>query len=178
MSIRFVAEHEGHASEIAVEKKKAHHYVIGIDGVSYEVDAVEFKPGHFSVLIDHQSYEVALETRVAESPQMGAYTASIRGAGVCAFGLQDALRARLLRANAGSKGTWGPKTLHAPMPGKVSKILVAVGDTVTKGTPMVIIDAMKMENELSAPADGRVQQILVREGEAVEGGLPLVALEQ
>jgi acetyl/propionyl-CoA carboxylase alpha subunit len=67
-------------------------------------------------------------------------------------------------------------SMSAPMPGVVLKILVAVGDEVTKGTPLLILEAMKMEHQLTAPRDGTVASINCKEGELVQPGLDLVTL--
>jgi len=67
-------------------------------------------------------------------------------------------------------------SMSAPMPGVVLKILVAVGDQVTKGTPLLILEAMKMEHQLTAPNDGTVASINCKEGELVQPGLDLVTL--
>lgn len=67
-------------------------------------------------------------------------------------------------------------SMSAPMPGVVLKILVAVGDEVTKGTPLLILEAMKMEHQLTAPSDGVVASINCKEGELVQPGLDLVTL--
>jgi biotin carboxyl carrier protein len=67
--------------------------------------------------------------------------------------------------------------LKAPMPGLITRILVAEGDTVTSGTPMLVMEAMKMENELRAPGPGKVKRIKVRSGEAVEVGTVLVTFD-
>jgi biotin carboxyl carrier protein len=62
------------------------------------------------------------------------------------------------------------------MPGRVVKLLVAVGDTVQAGQPVVVVEAMKMENELCAETDGTVKEILVEPGLTVDGGAALVRL--
>jgi 3-methylcrotonyl-CoA carboxylase alpha subunit len=67
-------------------------------------------------------------------------------------------------------------SMSAPMPGIVLKILVAVGDEVKKGTPLLILEAMKMEHQITAPADGTVVSINCKEGELVQPGLDLVTL--
>lgn len=67
-------------------------------------------------------------------------------------------------------------SMNAPMPGVVLKILVAVGDEVTKGTPLLILEAMKMEHQLAAPSDGVIASINCKEGELVQPGLDLVTL--
>jgi len=66
----------------------------------------------------------------------------------------------------------------APMPGVVLKILVSVGDSVTKGKPLIILEAMKMEHQITAPHDGTVEAINCREGELVQPGVELVTINQ
>ena len=63
------------------------------------------------------------------------------------------------------------------MPGKVIEVLVAEGDSVEKGQGLVIVEAMKMENELACPRDGTVQRVLVQSGTAVERGAVLLVIE-
>lgn len=67
--------------------------------------------------------------------------------------------------------------LEAPMPGKVTAVKVAPGQTVVKGQELLVIEAMKMENALRAPRDGRVKDVRARLGEMVSPGLVLVELE-
>ena len=67
--------------------------------------------------------------------------------------------------------------IRAPMPGRVTAIGVAPGTVVERGTPLAILEAMKMENELRAPQPGRVAEVRVREGETVEHGALLLVLE-
>lgn len=67
-------------------------------------------------------------------------------------------------------------SLSAPMPGVVLKILVAVGDEVAKGAPLIILEAMKMEHQITAPRDGTVASIHCKEGEMVQPGSDLVTL--
>jgi biotin carboxyl carrier protein len=71
----------------------------------------------------------------------------------------------------------GPDVVVSPMPGRVVRLLVAPGDTVERGAPLVVIEAMKMENELRAARDGRVAAVLVRAGDTVEAGAKLVSLD-
>jgi propionyl-CoA carboxylase alpha chain len=63
------------------------------------------------------------------------------------------------------------------MPGLITRVLVAVGETVSAGTPLLIMEAMKMENELRSPAPGKIQKICARPGLAVEVGAVLVVFE-
>ena len=69
-------------------------------------------------------------------------------------------------------------SLAAPMPGKVLQVLVQAGAKVVKGTPLVILEAMKMEHTIAAPHDGRVAEIHFKAGEQVNEGVELLRLEQ
>jgi len=71
----------------------------------------------------------------------------------------------------------GRQEIRAQMPGKIVKLLVAQGETVTGGQALVVIEAMKMENEIRSPIDGTVSAIAVSEGDAVETGAALVTVE-
>ena len=66
--------------------------------------------------------------------------------------------------------------ITSPMPGKVVKVLVAEGDSVDAGKPLVVVEAMKMENELVAEAPGVVKKVYVQPGDAVEGGAKLISI--
>lgn len=68
-------------------------------------------------------------------------------------------------------------SIKAPMPGKILDIMVAIGDTVTKGQPVVILEAMKMENELKSPIDGNVISISVETGQSLEKNTPILEIE-
>ncbi|MGZ3443898.1 MAG: biotin/lipoyl-containing protein, partial [Polyangia bacterium] len=71
----------------------------------------------------------------------------------------------------------GPSAILSPMPGKVVKVLVAVGEEVKAGQGVMVVEAMKMENELKAPRDGKVKAVAVKEGQPVEAGQSLVTLD-
>jgi biotin carboxyl carrier protein len=76
-------------------------------------------------------------------------------------------RARRGRAEGGSSG---PSNVHAIIPGVIVAVSVATGDTVTKGQQLVVVEAMKMQNELRAPRDGTVEQVAIGTGSRVEVG--------
>jgi biotin carboxyl carrier protein len=87
-------------------------------------------------------------------------------------------RTRVIRDLTGATaGPSGPAPLKAPMPGLIVRVNIAVGDTVTTGQGLVVMEAMKMENELRASAAGRVKRILAIPGQAVEKGALLVEME-
>jgi biotin carboxyl carrier protein len=71
----------------------------------------------------------------------------------------------------------GKVVLASPMPGKVVKVLCSAGDEVAAGAGLVVVEAMKMENELRAPRAGKVEKVHVKEGQPVEGQETLVTLE-
>lgn len=93
------------------------------------------------------------------------------------IGVQTAAEAAL--DDALGTGVGGPSDgkINAPMPGRIVKFMAEVGDEVEGGSPIIIIEAMKMENELIAPADGRVESITVEAGQAVEAGALLMTLK-
>ncbi len=85
------------------------------------------------------------------------------------------LRARATRVRATGPGS-GPFEVHAMIPGRVAAVTVAVGDSVTAGQTLLVVEAMKMQNELRAPRDGLVDRVLVRVGETIDLGDLLVVL--
>ena len=87
-------------------------------------------------------------------------------------------RTRAIREMTGhAAAASGPKPVRAPMPGLVVQVSVEVGDTVSAGQSVAIIEAMKMENDLKAESEGRVAEVLVEPGQAVEKGAVLVEFE-
>jgi biotin carboxyl carrier protein len=106
----------------------------------------------------------------------GSYVISVAGERIAVEALDERARAvRSLRAASGAPA--GPEPLRAPMPGMVSRVLVAPGDVVKAGASLIVMEAMKMENELRAKSDARVRSVAVQPGTAVEKGTLLVELE-
>jgi acetyl/propionyl-CoA carboxylase alpha subunit len=89
--------------------------------------------------------------------------------------IRDPLRNARARG-ADGKGA-GPATVASPMPGKVVVVLAQVGDEVEEGQGLVVVEAMKMENELRSPKGGKVARVAVEAGQAVEAGAPLIVVE-
>lgn len=85
------------------------------------------------------------------------------------------LRARATRARAAGPGS-GPFEVHAMIPGRVAAVAVVVGDAVTAGQTLLVVEAMKMQNELRAPRDGIVERVSVGVGETIDLGDLLVVL--
>lgn len=90
------------------------------------------------------------------------------------FRARDARAPKLQRRGGGADLARGE--LHAPMPGLVVDVLAQVGDTVAAGTPLVVVEAMKMQNALVAPVSGRVAAVAVKPGVAVDSGQLLITV--
>jgi biotin carboxyl carrier protein len=86
-------------------------------------------------------------------------------------------RTRLANRRGGVAAETGPRSIRSPMPGRIVKVLVKAGDAVEAAQALVVVEAMKMENELRAPRAGRVSAVKVVDGMSVEANTVLVTLE-
>ena len=145
---------------------------ISIDGVDQLVDAVALRPGSWSLIIAGRSYQVDLDRRRAG---VAASVAAGDGAGSVMLQVADALHRRLASA-AGARASARGESIRAPIAGKVVKVLVAVGDQVAPGKAVIVLEAMKMENELAAERGGTVSAIHKAAGQAVDTGDLLVEI--
>lgn len=171
---RYVATSGNLKRNVDLTPKADGHYDVTIEGVVHHVDARRLAGGNWSVLIDGQSYDVELEVAGATERE-GAYNALVRG-NVVSLTVEDERRVRMA-AGVRKVKVEGPQVVKCPMPGKVVKLLVAQGDTVEDGTPLVIVEAMKMENEIRSPTAGKVARIFVEAGQTVESNAKLVSVE-
>jgi biotin carboxyl carrier protein len=170
----FIGTHAGADRDIKVTDLGQGRYEVEIDGETHAVDARRFAGGNWSVIIDGQSYDVELEV-AGKNESDGNYNSLVRGR-VIQLCVRDERRVRM--ATSSKKFAFeGLQTVTSPMPGRVVKILVEVGREVTEGQPLIIVEAMKMENELRSPKTGRVSAIMVKEGQGVEGGSKLLTVE-
>jgi biotin carboxyl carrier protein len=138
-----------------------------LDGRSISADTVLIGPDELSLRIGNQVYEVRRE-RVAGDMYIWV------GSGRFAAEVRDP---RSLRGRARAADDLGPKKLTAPMPGKVVRVLVSEGAEVDLGSGVVVVEAMKMQNEIKSPKKGTIQKILVTEGTAVNAGDVLAIVE-
>jgi biotin carboxyl carrier protein len=141
-------------------------YTLSLDGRPLTVDLQETGSHFVSLLVDGRSYEAGLERRPS------GYTVVLAD-DVIAVDLADAGRG----PGGPARRPPGSTRVTAPMPGKLVRVLVAAGEEVQVGQGLVVVEAMKMENELRAPRAGRVREVSGREGQAVEAGALLVVLE-
>jgi biotin carboxyl carrier protein len=98
-----------------------------------------------------------------------------RDAVIVAAEVSDARRAAIAAPGRAAKAA-APATVRSPIPGRLIKMLVKVGDEVARGQTLVVLEAMKMENELAAPRAGRIAEVRCAEGAAVEAGQELVVV--
>ncbi len=144
-------------------------FEVRLGDVVHQVDAYRHDYGTLSLLVDGLSYSATLDERGPE------VLVRVRDS-VFRMEILDERRLRLRRAAAGFSAE-GKQTVTAPMPGKVVKVLVGVGAEVEEGQPLVVMEAMKMENELRSPRAGKVVEVHVREGQTVERNAKLCAVE-
>jgi biotin carboxyl carrier protein len=140
-----------------------------VDDQEIEVDAALTARDVLSVLVGGKAYEVKRERSLQGELHM------VIGSARYAVEVQDPRSLRARRAAAGSEA--GPQKVTAPMPGKIVRILVAEKDEVKAGQGIIVMEAMKMQNELKSPKDGRVQKITTSEGSTVNPGDTLAVIE-
>ena len=157
---------DGRTLRVLVQGKDGH-YTVTVDGRELEVDLCDPGGDFVSLLIEGRSHEAGLEKR--PSGYLVVLADDLIG-----VDLADAAGGE---APALKKTPTGPQRMSAPMPGKVVRLLAGPGDLVAAGAALVVVEAMKMENELRAPRDGVVRAVHVSTGDAVAPGRPLVEIE-
>lgn len=166
--MKYVVTINGEEHEVLLDAAGVH---LDGDDVAAQVMPLEGTPVRM-VTIGDEVHRVV----VRPGATRGAYTLWLDGWRYEVEALDE--RAKAIRELSGaSAGPSGPAPLKAPMPGLIVRVNVAVGDQVQAGQGMVVMEAMKMENELKASAAGRVKSILATPGTAVEKGALLVELE-
>lgn len=145
-------------------------YEITIGERAYRVDAARLRDGLYSLRIGGAQHEVAVRRR-----DDGAYQVGGPG-GAVVVEVTDPL-AHLAAQGAGAKGGRRRQRVTAYMPGRVVELLVAEGQAVAAGQGVLVLEAMKMQNEIQAEHEGTVTRILVQPGQSVDGGDPLFELE-
>ncbi len=139
-----------------------------VDGQPVEVDAIITDRDVLSLVLGGRSFEIKRE-RVGQDVHI------LVGVTRYASEVRDprSLRAR----KAAGEGAEGPRKLTAPMPGKVVRVLAPAETAVEQGQGVVVVEAMKMQNELKSPKKGVVRQVLAREGATVNAGDVLAIVE-
>ena len=140
-----------------------------VDGNEVEVDAALTARDVLSVLVGGDAFEIKRERSLRGDLHL------VIGSARYAIDVQDPRSLRTRRAGPASED--GPQKITAPMPGKIVRIAVAVGAAVKAGQGVIVMEAMKMQNEMKSPKDGKVQKILIAEGATVNPGDTLAVIE-
>lgn len=169
----FEVEIDGRARTVGVERVDGapSRFRVTVDGRTQLVDAVRVEADTLSIVLPDegdQSHEVGFSPGL----EPGQVTVYLHGATMTAT-----VNGRRARRGAALAAGAGEQRIVAPMPGKVIRVLVEPGDEVAGRQPLVVVEAMKMENELSSPRAGRVKEVAVRPGQSVEAGRLLVVVE-
>jgi biotin carboxyl carrier protein len=139
---------------------------VNVDGRRLEAETL-VRAGSTAMRIDGRIVDLWME---GEPPGVGVIARGRRF-----YASVESERARALSAALGGKGQAdGEGVVVSPMPGRVLKLLVEEGDEITAGAPLVVVEAMKMENELVAGRSGKVKKVFVTRGQTVEGGARLI----
>jgi biotin carboxyl carrier protein len=138
-----------------------------LDGRDVEVDAVLVRPNVLSLRIGNRAFDIKSD-RLADDWRLWV------GSRPFPAQLRDP---RSLRGRTRRDGENGPQKIAAPMPGKIVRLLVGEGDPVALGEGILVMEAMKMQNEIKSPKSGIVRKILVGQGAAVNPGDLLAIVE-
>jgi biotin carboxyl carrier protein len=159
----------GKQSHIVELERNGERWKVTLDGQSIEADVIEITPNTISVLLDGQSFEF----HIAPSPDgtLKLHT------GHQEFSAEVAdPRAWRGRRHSALEAE-GRQQVVAPMPGKVIRVLVKAGDKVEAGQGLMVVEAMKMQNEIRSPKSGTVERLIATEGQPVNAGEVLACVE-
>jgi biotin carboxyl carrier protein len=157
---------KNHAVEL---ERSENRWRISLDGASIDADAVELTPNVFSILMNGQAHEI----RVIPSSN-GALTLQT---GHQEFTAEVADPRAWRGRRHGHLEAEGRQQVIAPMPGKVVLVLVQQGEKVQAGQGLLVVEAMKMQNEIRSPKSGTVERLLVQQGQPVNAGQALAWID-
>lgn len=180
----FVTLPSGRERQVEVTTDAQGRMVVLVDGEPVEADATAADRScktsaavAASIRVDGRQIELFLEEQVKK---VGGARVASEDWGVIASGRRFFARVESERSRiqaAGKTSAGGEGAVRSPMPGRVVRVLAQEGATVSAGAPVVVVEAMKMENELAAPRDGVVKKVHVVAGATVEGGALLVEID-
>ena len=165
MSVRFTWRDRDRIRQVEIAESGQGRYRASIDGAEMDVEVHVLGPDRFE-LVNPGATTVVEVTPVAERRFVR-------------LGSLDFLLDRESRTRGrvpGASHSLGG--LEAPMPGLVTRVMVAAGDQVKKGQALLVLEAMKMEHLIRSPRAGRIRSVTAKAGEMVNGGIPLVELEE
>ena len=157
-------------ADIELVSKDGNKIQLMIDGKPYDVDIVMTENGVCSILHNGKSYNAEISrSEMGKKYKVNAHFSS--------FDVEIVdTQAKYLRMRKKEEGSQDDK-ISSPMPGKVVKIMVAVGDRVKAGETVLVIEAMKMQSNYKVSSDCTIKEILVQEGDAVNGDQVLIKLD-
>jgi len=141
---------DGKEFEYDYEQMFGTSYILKVGDKFYDVSAKRINREKYVVVINGNDFEVEARTTLEEKAREVIEQHSLKNRG---------------------------QEIKAPMPGMILKVNKKVGDSVSLGESIMILEAMKMENELKSPKDGKIKEVLVKEGDAVEKGAKLFSIE-
>jgi biotin carboxyl carrier protein len=165
----FIAKLGEQSYTVEIEEIGKSLYRVAVDGNEFLVDGKKTGRTNYSLIVDNRSFEIEVDNAEDE------YRVLVDGRNYH-VSLVDERRVRMGGGQSDLQ-LQGRQKVSVPMPGKVIAVLVSEGDGVERGQGLVIVEAMKMENEVRSPIAGEVKEIKVKPGDAVEGGAVLLIVE-
>jgi acetyl/propionyl-CoA carboxylase alpha subunit len=171
--VNFEIELNGRTRRVAVERSAPGRYRVTLDDTSHDVDASRAGEYGLSLLLGPDR-GTSHDVQIAPAGPPGELLVTLEGRTVAVT-----VNGRRMRRGGADRPSDvdGEQKILAPMPGRVVRILAAPGDLVAARQPVIVVEAMKMENELRSPKSGRVKQVAVAEGMSVESGRVLIVIE-
>lgn len=157
----------GHQFDVDVDSRTA-----TVNQAPFQADVIEFRRGRFHILRDRRSYTAEV---LQANHEEKSFVIKVDNA-VFTLQAHDRFDALLLEMGIDAAAAKKINDLKAPMPGLVLKVMVAEGQTITKGDPILVLEAMKMENVIKAPSEGKVKKVSVSKGDKVEKNQVMITL--
>ena len=164
--MRYFVTIDGNEQTVDVVVRPTGEFVVTLDGEPVETDLVALDDGGLSIRIAGRVLDLTIE---GDPPDVGVVASGHR-----AYVRVESERLRAAAAAKRGGGGVAEKTLVCPMPGRIAKVLVAVGDEVSAGQGVIVVEAMKMENELRAKGAGKVVELHAKAGDTIEAGAKLI----
>ena len=165
----YIAFHKNKEYKIEVKQLDNNKFEVELDKRKIEVDLIHSEHSLYSLIIEGRSYEVNLDGN------NGNCSIHINGMHYHINVINEKKKAKIRKTTLDD--VEGKQEIKSSMPGKVIKILVKGGEDGGEGQGLIVLEAMKMENEISSPKKGKITSIEVKEGETVEGDVKLLTIE-
>ena len=171
MPAKYTATLEGAEHELEVDELAANSLRLRLGEDQFDVDVRRVGPASFSILVDNRCFDLDV---IHDGDEI---IVASRGGTTRVTLVDTARRSRRTRSDAARGQATGRVELRAMMPGRVVNVLVKAADNVAFQQGVVVVEAMKMENELKSPKEGKVVEVKVTSGQTVEKGDVLVVIE-